>query len=477
MRVRFAPDARATLNIMGVRIALINWLLARKLQGSFVLRIEDRDPSREARVDRLLSDLEWLGLDWDEGPKVGGDFGPYYQSERLDIYADYMERLRKMGHVYPCYCTPEELAAKSREAREKGQAPLYDGRCRNLSAEKQKELEAKGTRCALRLRVPSEGTTKIKDVIRGSVEVENRHLDDYMVRRRDGVYTYNYCCVIDDHLMKIDRVVRGEEHLVNTPRQLWLYDALGIEPPEFLHLGKLVGPSGAKLRTAHPSTSVEDLRRRGVVPEVLLKYMASLDGMHISTREPRKEMIGVFSPRSLSPEPITYRRRVLYKENAHYLRSLPTSWLARLAEPYMEVAGIWPHPERDERWLRDAVDLVRDETVLLFDIPHHLSPLLQGHPRVESGQVNQMLNASTAVPVLQAWVEELSNVGSVERLNLIPLATRIRKELGVSARDVFMPLRVALTGRLFGPQIERIISLLGREEVIERLLRAYRQMT
>lgn len=477
MRVRFAPDARATLNIMGVRIALVNWLMARKLRGTFILRIEDRDPSRESRVDQLLEDIRWLGLGWDEGPEVGGEHGPYYQSERLDLYDEHLEKLQGLGHIYPCYCTPQELAAKAREAREKGLLPRYDGCCRNLTRDEQEERQARGLKFSWRLRVPNEGSTRVHDMIRGTSEVDNRHLEDYVLRRRDGVYTYNFACVVDDHLMEITHVIRGEEHLKNTPGQIWLYEALGADIPNFIHLGKIIGPSGSRLRGAHPSTSIRDLRRRGVVPQVLLKYMASLDGMIIQGRNPLSEMVAAFSPRALRADPVTYRRRLLYKENAQYLRSLSTPRLAELAEPFMEAAGIWPHPDRGERWLYDAVELVRDETVLLFDIPHHLGPLLHGHSRVESGQISQMLDANTAVPVLQGWVEELSNVGSVERLNLIPLANRIRKSLGASPRDVYISLRVALTGRLFGPELERIIALLGREEVIERLLRAYRQMT
>ncbi len=478
LRLRFAPDPRADLNVAGARIALVNWLLARHLGGSMVLRIEDRDPSRPAAggIQELIDNLHWLGLYWDEGPDVGGDRGPYRQSERMSHYREFASRLEERDQVYPCFCTPEELAARNRDARRAGQAPRYSGRCRGLSRGDRLQMEARGLRPTLRFKAPSGGYTLVEDMLRGSVQVDNRRLDDFVILRRDGVFTYNFCCVVDDYLMDITHVIRGEEHVTNTPRQVWLYDALDLKAPAFIHLGRVTEPDGSRLGRGHGAAAISELKERGVLPEVLIQFLAGLAGQDVSSGQDLTDIAAGFSVDHLKRAPVAYARKHLYTLNARYLRRLSADELAELALPYLERAGIWPRSGRDEKWLKMAISLIREEVVVLSDVPHYLTPLVDSVSVTDAGRLDQLLDASTAVPVLKAWIEDLSRAGPAEEWDIRDMAQSIRRRLGIQSRETFMPLRVALTGRSSGPEIHRILTLLGREQVIERLLRAHRQM-
>ncbi len=478
IRVRFAPDSRAKLNVAGARIALVNWLFARSEGGSLALRLEDRYGSKapEQAFRGLAADLRWLGLDWDEGPDVGGEFGPYLQSERLGIYQSYLERLIDGDHVYECYCTPQELAAVHREARRQGRTPCYSGRCRTMDENQRQESRASGLKPAVRFKGPLEHHTRVEDMRRGVMFLSNRQLDDFVIMRPDGVFTYNFCCVVDDILMSISHVIRGEEHLSNTPRQLWLYEALEHEPPVFLHLGRLTEPDGSKLRRGRGSSTVEELRRRGLMSHVLVSFLAGLDRIDTTDFTGMADLATRFAPDRVRRGAVALDRRQLFKLNARYLRSLPEEQLAALVLPRLEDAGLWPSQGRDEAWLRRSVGLLRDEMVLLEDIIHHLTPLLDPSPPIDGRRLDQMVDTVGAAHVLKAWAENLSDMGRVEEWDLREVAQRIRRELGLSVKDVFMPFRVAVTGRTRGPDLMAIARQVGREQVIERLLEAHRQL-
>ena len=278
LRVRFAPSPTGSLHIGGARTALFNWLFARRQNGAFVLRIEDTDLERSTGESArgIVSGLRWLGLDWDEGPETGGAYGPYFQSQRLGLYTEAANRLLEQGLAYYCYCTQEELAERRQDAMRAGRAPRYDGRCRLLSREERVRLEREGRRPALRFHIPPDGVTVVPDAIRGEVVFSHEVLDDFIIMKSNGLPAYNFACVVDDASMKISHVLRAEEHLSNTPRQILIYRALGEPLPVFAHLTMILAPDRSKLSKRHGATSVQEFCEQGFLPEALLNYLALL---------------------------------------------------------------------------------------------------------------------------------------------------------------------------------------------------------
>ncbi|MGB9613702.1 MAG: glutamate--tRNA ligase, partial [Candidatus Margulisiibacteriota bacterium] len=306
VRVRFAPSPTGALHIGGARTALFNWLFARNQKGKFILRIEDTDRSRSTlEAEQAIFDgLEWLGIDWDEGPRVGGSFGPYFQTERKEIYQKYAQQLLAEGKAYFCFCTPEELEQKRKEAEARKEAPRYDGHCRKLSeAEIKKKLES-GIPKVIRFLLPPIGETKVEDLIRGKVVFKNELLDDFVLLKSDGYPTYNFACVIDDHLMEITHVIRGDDHLSNTPRQILLYQAFGWELPKFAHIPMILGKDRTRLSKRHGATSVIAYRDQGYLPEAVINYIAKL-GWGYKDQEifSREELIEKFSLEGVNKNP------------------------------------------------------------------------------------------------------------------------------------------------------------------------------
>ncbi|NLZ53812.1 MAG: glutamate--tRNA ligase, partial [Thermoanaerobacteraceae bacterium] len=287
VRVRFAPSPTGSLHIGGARTALFNLLYARHNNGTFVLRIEDTDTERstEESTSQIIRSLKWLGLDWDEGTEKGGDFGPYFQSERLELYKKEVERLLAEGKAYRCYCTPEELAQRREAALKAGKPPKYDGSCRNLTPEQIEKFEAEGRKYTIRLKMPQEGHTEVDDLIRGRVVFENSVLDDFIIVKSNGIPTYNFACVIDDNAMKITHVIRAEEHLSNTPKQIQAYIALGYDIPKFAHVPMILAPDRSKLSKRHGATSVEEFRDQGYLAKSIINYLTLLGWSPEGTEE------------------------------------------------------------------------------------------------------------------------------------------------------------------------------------------------
>jgi glutamyl-tRNA synthetase (EC 6.1.1.17) len=343
IRVRFAPSPTGSLHIGSVRTALFNWLFARKYNGVFILRLEDTDLERnlkEAETD-IMSSLRWLGLNWDEGPDAGGLFGPYRQSERSDLYRNEAHRLLENGAAYQCYCTSEELALQREEARQKGLAPRYDGQCRHLDDKARREREARGIRPTLRIKVPLAGATVVHDLIRGDVEFENKTLDDFIIMKSNGLPTYNFACVVDDSLMRITHVIRAEEHLSNTPKQIFLYRALGYQPPVFAHAPMILAPDRSKLSKRHGATSVEEFRSDGFFPEALVNYLVLLgwspgDEREIMTVE---EITSAFSLEAISRHAAIYDTRKLTWLNARYLNAFELERVVKDVLPFFHSHG------------------------------------------------------------------------------------------------------------------------------------------
>ena len=355
VRVRFAPSPTGHLHVGGARTALFNWLFARHHQGTFILRIEDTDRSRstEGHIAAILEALRWLGLDWDEGPPTPG----YRQTERLDLYREHAARLLAAGRAYYCDCPPETLAAQRRAAEARKETFRYSGRCRD-----------RGLRAgALRLRVPEEGTTVVHDLIHGPVVFDHRQLDDWILVRTDGTPTYNFCVVVDDITMRISHVIRGNDHLSNTPKQILCYEALGCPPPEFAHVSMILGPDRHRLSKRHGATAVEAFRDLGVLPEAMVNYLARLGWSHGDQELfTRRELIELFDIKDVSPSPAVFDHTKLLWLSQEYLKRLDGPALAARLEPYLARAGLTPPGDR--AWLGRVADTLKERAHTLTEM-------------------------------------------------------------------------------------------------------------
>jgi len=444
----------------GARTALFNWLWARKEGGSFVLRIEDTDLARsQARYAKgILEALSWLGLSWDE---------LFYQSQRLSLYRKYVDELLQAGKAYPCFCTPEELAARRQGALVRGEVPEYDGHCRQLTPAQRERYLKEGRKPAIRFLVPEEAKeTAFHDFLRGEVKFRRLTTGDFIIQKADGTPTYNLACVVDDHEMGITHVLRAEDHLSNTPKQIWLYQALGWEPPKFGHLSIILGPDRKKLSKRHGATSVEALREMGFLPQAVTNHLALLGwspdgGEEVFTLE---ELVDAFSLEKVNLAPQVFDLGKLKWLNRKHLARLSPRELLERARPFLSsYAGV------PEGKLAAALELLRSGVSTLAEFRDHPDlDYLLGRP-VLSAEALAELTSPQAKVVLQ---RALGNWEALTPLRLRSLVKEIAAGLGLPAREVFHPLRVAITGRGQGPELTGIVGVLGTEEVRARLEQA-----
>ncbi|HHV43635.1 MAG TPA: glutamate--tRNA ligase [Firmicutes bacterium] len=471
IRVRFAPSPTGYLHIGNAHTALFNWLFARGRGGKMILRIEDTDLERSAvEYERaLFEDLRWLGMDWDEGVDVGGDYGPYRQSERLEIYREYARRLEEAGWVYPCFCTPEELAAERAQYEAQGLMPRYGGRCRHLTEEEKKAYLDRGVVPSLRFRVPEDRELVIKDLIRGDVVFNTDNIGDFVIMRPNGYPTYNFCVTVDDLLMKITHVIRADEHLSNTPRQLLLYEALGEEPPLFAHVSMLLGPDRTKLSKRHGAASVREYREAGYLPEAMLNYLALLGWSPQGEEEffSVEELCAHFELERVSKSPAVFDVERLQWMNSQYLRRLPIGELARLSRPYLENAGL--HAPNEE-WLCRLLDLMKDQIRYFAELPEQVNFLFGDVPATLEEKARELLERPESQEILtkvrqeiECWPGEFSPEEALELLHVVP------NKLGVKKGQFFRPLRAAVTGKTSGPELHYVLSLLGQGRILRRL--------
>lgn len=472
VRVRYSPSPSGAQHLGSARTALFNWLFARRHGGAFVLRVEDTDQSRssEAAVRDLCETLRWLGLDWDEGPEVGGPYGPYNQMARLDLYAQALVRLRASGAVYPCYCTPEELARRRQEAQARGQPPRYDGRCRRLSAAERAARQAAERRPAWRIAAPQDGETVVHDLVRGDVAYPNDSLDDFVVVRSDGVPTYNFAVVVDDLAMRITHVLRGDEHLANTPKQLLLYAALGAPPPAFGHLPMILAADRTKLSKRHGSIAVQDFRQAGILPEALINYCALLgwsppDGREVLDRE---ELVAAFSLDRVNRSPAVYDVEKLRWLNGQHLRRLSPAELVRRARPWLERAGLPAGDAGAAPQLEAVVALVRERVPTLADLPPAIEYFYRRPEAYDAAGVRRHFGAGAAER-LRAAAEAVRALADFSEASLEAAYRALAERLGVRAAELIHSTRLALTGRTVGPSLFALAALLGREECAARL--------
>jgi nondiscriminating glutamyl-tRNA synthetase len=469
-RVRFAPSPTGELHVGNARTALFNWMFARHHGGTFVLRIEDTDESRSALSYQvnLLNDLAWLGLDWDEGPQKDGAFGPYKQSERLDIYASHLQKFVAAELVYPCYCTEEELEEERLALILSKRMPRYMGKCRNLTPEQRKEKEAAGRKPSFRFKVPDE-TIEFTDLIRGAIKFEGAAIGDFIIVRSNGMPAYNFAVVIDDHLMGITHVIRGEDHLSNTALQIMLYKAFGFVPPTFAHHCLILGKDRAKLSKRHGSVSVGEFRRQGILPEALLNYLGLLgssftDGREILTRE---EMITGFALERASKSGAIFDEEKLHWLNAIYIRNYATEDLIKKLNPFLEQAG-YKIDDIDRAWVSQVIDLVKNDLTTLAEIGSHIDIFFDGKYTI-TADAKQILEKDSAVSVVKSFGEYLkTTTGNPQEIYLAAIKYT-KEKTGVKGKDLFMPIRAALTGKVHGPELDKVFAILGKDTFLKRM--------
>jgi nondiscriminating glutamyl-tRNA synthetase len=478
IRVRFAPSPTGFLHIGGARTALFNWLFARHHKGAFILRIEDTDELRstDESISGILKAMIWLGLDWDEGPTVDGrgvkgEKGPYFQMQRLEKYQAACEALIPKGLAYPCYCMPEEVEKMREMALLAKRPPKYDGRCRNLTSDERREKEAQGRKKSIRFKTPHEGNTRFADLVRGALDFENVLLEDFVILKTSGVPAYNFACVVDDHFMEITHVVRGDDHLSNTPRQILLYEALGWKAPEFAHLAMILGSDGTRLSKRHGATSVMEYAEAGYLPEALLNYLALLgwgteDSQQLFTPA---EMVEKFELERCGKSPATFDPNKLLWMNGEYIRKTPVEKLAALGKPFFCGRPIDAVPPKA---YEGAVGLEHEKVKRLTDIPKLIDFLLWDDFEYREEAVQKVLRAEGAAEILQELGKRLSVLKSFDVAGIEALSKALAKERGVKNGAVFHPLRVAVSGRTEGPSLWPMVEFLGKEGTLERIQRA-----
>lgn len=478
IRVRFAPSPTGNLHIGGARTALFNWLFARHNGGAFILRIDDTDFARSTEESKrgILSALRWLGLDWDEGPEVGGPHAPYSQSERLQLYEKAAQELVEKGLAYPCYCTPEELAERRKQAMEEGKAPRYDGRCRHLSQKDRIKLEQQGRRPALRLRIPDTGETVVHDFFRGDVAFANEVLDDFIIVKSNGIPAYNFASVVDDAEMQITHIIRAEEHLSNTPRQILVFQALEKPLPVFAHVPMILAPDRSKLSKRHGATSVEEFRDQGYLPDAILNYLALLGWSPEGEEEilSLSELVRQFSLERVGKTAAIYDTKKLTWINGHYLNEMDLDQAVELAIPFLQKKGLVPGdiPEDLMVYIRKVVEVVRTRVKTLAEIAEASDYFFDDDFTYEEKGIRKHFQKEGVASLLQAAGQRLAKLETFDLETTEETYRNLSEELGVKAGDIIHPTRLALSGRTMGPGLFDIMVILGKEKTLERLERA-----
>ena len=469
VRVRFAPSPTGQLHVGNARTALFNWLFARQTGGVMVLRIEDTDLERsEARFEsQLLDDLKWLGLDWDEGPDVGGPYAPYRQSDRLAIYREHAERLVSQAKAYRCFCTPEELEQDRARKLANQQPPIYSGKCRMLDPAEAQRRRASGEAAAIRLRIP-EHPIRFHDIVHGTVEFSNEVVSDPIILRSSGIPVYNYVVVVDDALMKITHVIRGDDHLSNTPKQVALYEALDWPVPQFAHLSTILGADRERLSKRHGATSIANFRDMGVLPEALMNYLALLGWAPSGgTREifTPEELKQEFSLERVTPSPAVFDMEKLYWLNRHYIKQSAPARVEKLAEPFFIAAGFLPQnpDERTRTWFGKVVELLAPSVNKLDELPDRAALIFRydAAAAVNSPENGEVLAAPKSRDVIAAFAWQLeadSSPLTPERFKAI--MNEVKAKTGAKGKDLFHPVRIALTGSHSGPEFDKLIPIL-----------------
>ncbi|MCM3773913.1 glutamate--tRNA ligase [Priestia aryabhattai] len=476
VRVRYAPSPTGHLHIGNARTALFNYLFARNQNGKFIIRIEDTDQKRniEGGEESQLRYLKWLGIEWDESIDVGGEYGPYRQSERTEIYQKYTEELLEKGLAYHCYCTSEELEKEREKQQANSQMPRYSGKCRNLTAEQRAELEAEGREPSIRFRVPSNTEIKWNDIVKDEVSFESEGIGDFVIVKKDGTPTYNYAVAIDDHLMKMTHVLRGDDHISNTPKQILVYEALGWTPPVFGHMTLIVNENRRKLSKRDESIIqfIEQYKELGYLPEALFNFITMLGWSPVGEEEifSKEQFIEIFDPARLSKSPALFDTSKLRWMNNQYMKQLDLDEVVALSVPHLVKAGKIEETRdaETEQWVRDLVALYQEQMSFGAEIVELTEMFFK--KEIDYSEEAKAVLAEEQVPeVLKAFAEEISSLKEFSADEIKAATKAVQKATGQKGKKLFMPIRVATTGETHGPELPKAISLLGKETVLARL--------
>ena len=479
VRVRIAPSPSGNLHIGTARTALFNYLFAKKNNGKFVLRIEDTDAERTSQeyIDNIFDSLKALGLNWDEGPDVGGPYGPYTQSERFDIYPKYIQQLLDSGFAYECFCTPEELEAEKEEATRNKKPYVYSKKCENLTEEEKAKLRAEGRKPAIRFNIAKAqkafhdtSILEFEDIVKGKLHMDTNLLGDFVIQKSNGAPTYNYAVVIDDMLMKISHVIRGEDHISNTYKQILIYEALGAKVPKFGHLGMILAPDRSKLSKRHGATAVSDFVKQGYLTDALINFVALLgwapsDGEEI---KPVEKIAEDFRIHEISSSNSIFEYDKLKWMNSHYIKMLSMDELKQRLMPYLEKYDL--SQLTDEQFTR-MIEVTREPLVLLSDITDAVSYFFGDSVDVEPQVQTDVLDTETSQEVLKTYLEQSKDWEYTEE-NLHEKLEAFRgyfKEKGIKPKVTMWAIRAAVTGRTRGADMTAILAILGKEKVEKRI--------
>ena len=460
IKTRFPPSPTGHLHLGGARTALFNWLFARHHGGVFLLRFEDTDQerSRQEYVDSIREALEWLGLHWDEGP--------YFQMKRLEIYQEFAQRLWEEGKAYYCECPPELLDQKRQKALAEGRKPKYDGTCRDKGL-------GPGPGRVLRFKAPLVGTTVVEDLIRGAIAFDHQELDDFVLMRPDGIPTYQFAVVVDDLTMGITHVIRGDDHLSNTPKQILLFEALGAQPPRYAHVPMILGPDGSRLSKRHGALSILAYRDEGFLPQALRNYLVRL-GWSYGDQEifSLDEMIEKFDLSRVSKSPARFDPDKLLAINAHYIRQEPTLELAKAVLPFLSQIGINISDPEDQRFLK-AVESVKPRARTLKEMAEMMRFYFVDDEQIEYDPKGaKKFFKPEIIPVMEELIQKLEQIPQFDEKNLESLFRGLAEEHGLKLKQIAQPVRLALTGRTVSPGLFEIMDILGKDVVLNRLKRA-----
>jgi nondiscriminating glutamyl-tRNA synthetase len=470
VRVRFAPAPTGLLHIGNARTALFNFLFAKRHQGTFVLRIEDTDIERstDISIDRIVEDLQWLGISWEEGPGREGPLGPYRQSQRISIYREFADRLSQEGKSYKCFCSEERLDELRKEQLSKGKMPRYDGRCRSLSAAEITGMESSGLHPVIRFHV-ERGSILFEDLIHGKMNFDSAGIGDFIIVRSDGMAAYNFACVVDDHLMDITHVIRGEDHLSNTPRQILLYQALAWQPPIFAHHPLILGPDRSPLSKRHGATAVSQYREEGFLPEALENYLVLLGWTPPSGQETLslEKMIEEFSIQDVSKSAPVYNRKKLEWLNSTYLRAKEDEQLSKLLIPYLQKSGI-RIDQTNHQWLDQISGILKDNLVVLSEVDQYVGIFFDEKFFFEEGAKAVLLDSKNR-ETLRIILNVLEDSPEITSIYCPSLLSQLEEKAGRKGKDLYPLLRAGVTGKTKGPELVKTLPLLGKERIIRRL--------
>lgn len=469
VRVRFAPSPTGFVHVGSLRTALYNYLFARHNNGQFVLRIEDTDQSRyvEGAVENLLNTLQWCELDYDEGPRKEGDFGPYFQSQRIEIYKKHIQLLLKNKHAYRCFCTAERLEEMRNEQIANKQDPRYDGKCWSIS-KSESDSRAENESFVIRMHVPESGSTTVDDIIRGKVVFQNELIDDQILIKSDGFPTYHFANVVDDHLMQISHVIRGEEWLPSTPKHILLYQYFGWEIPNFAHLPLLLNPDKSKLSKRQGDVAVEDYREKGFLPQAINNFVALLgwnkgDDQEILNIE---ELIEHFSLERVNKAGAVFNKEKLDWMNGIYLRKMPEDEYIKIALDKMHAIG---YDLGNDNLNTKIVLALRDRIVTINDLKEKAAIFFEDEINLVDDDAKNWINKSGSRVVIENLLSELENQSEVSLEVFKIVMKNVQKQTGIKGQDLWMPVRVAMTGMTTGPELPIVIEIFGKDKIIKLL--------